>query len=71
MCGGILTVIADSTPGVTQNTFFQSLSLLDCLYCSNHHFSIFKNCFLQPVGFSDHSLISYSVFIENIRLKSA
>lgn len=48
-----------------------SLARLDRLYVFNHHVGIFKGCHIQPVGFSDHSLVSCSVFIKNIRLRSA
>ena len=47
-----------------------SLARLDRLYCFKHHFNVFKRCVIQPVGFSDHCLVS-SVFIKNVRLKSA
>ena len=50
---------------------FLSLARLDRLYCFTHHLNIFRRCHIQPVGFSDHALVSCSVFIKNIRLKSA
>lgn len=48
-----------------------SLARLDRFYCFKHHLNIFKRCCIQPVGFSDHFLVSCHVFIKNIRLKSA
>ena len=48
-----------------------SLARLDRFYCFKHHLNIFKRCFIQPVGFTDHFLVSCRVFIKNIRLKSA
>lgn len=44
---------------------------LDRLYCFKHHVGIFKECLLLPVCFSDHSVLSCSVFIAHMRLKSA
>ena len=48
-----------------------SLARLDHFYCFKHHFNIFKRCCIQPVGFSDHFLVSCHVFIKNISLKNA
>ena len=48
-----------------------SLARLDRLYCFKHHLNIFKMCFIQPVGFTDHCLVSCSVFIGNVCLKRA
>lgn len=38
------------------------------LYCSKHHFSLFKECNILPVGFSDHSMVTCSVFIANSQM---
>lgn len=48
-----------------------SMASLDCLYCFKHHFSVFNDCFLSPVGFSDHSLVYCSVFIKCVKPHSA
>lgn len=48
-----------------------SMARLDRFYCFKHNFNIFKECRILPVGFSDHSLVSCSVFISNVKPKSA
>ena len=50
---------------------FMSLARLDRLYCFKHHLNIFKECVIVPVGFSDHSLVLPTVFIANLKPKSA
>ena len=49
---------------------FFSMARLDRFYCFKHHFSIFKGCRILPVGFTDHSMVSYNVFIANVKHKS-
>ncbi len=48
-----------------------SLARLDRFYFFKHHLSIFKNCFITPVGFSDHSLVIGTVTLNSVKLKSA
>ncbi len=48
-----------------------SLARLDRFYCFKHHLNIFKNCFITPVGFSDHSLVIGTVTLNSVKLKSA
>lgn len=50
---------------------FLSLARLDRFYCFKHHFSVFSNCCISPVGFSDHSLVHCSVFIKCVKPQSA
>lgn len=47
------------------------MARLDRFYSVRHHFSIFKDCGILPVGFSDHSLVSWDVFIAEVKHKSA
>ncbi len=48
-----------------------SLARLDRFYCFKHHFSVFKNCHIVPVGVSDHSLVQCCFFIQNVKTSSA
>lgn len=48
-----------------------SLARLDRFYCFKHHLSTFKNCFIIPVGFSDHSLVICTVTLHSVKPKSA
>ncbi len=48
-----------------------SMARLDRFYCFKYHSSVIKTCAILPSGFSDHSLIICSVFIANIKSKSA
>ena len=48
-----------------------SLARLNYFYCFKHHFNIFKNCQIFPVGMSDHSLVQCTFHIQNITLHSA
>lgn len=48
-----------------------TLARLDRFYCFKHHFNVIKKCTILPVGFSDHCLVDCSVFIANIKFKSA
>lgn len=48
-----------------------SMARLDRIYCFKHHFSIFKDCRILPVGFTDHSLVLCRVFIRNMLPRSA
>lgn len=48
-----------------------SLARLDRFYCFRHHFSVFKNCRITPVGVSDHSLVQCTFFIQNVKTSSA
>uniref|UniRef100_A0A3B4TQD0 Reverse transcriptase domain-containing protein n=1 Tax=Seriola dumerili TaxID=41447 RepID=A0A3B4TQD0_SERDU len=48
-----------------------SMARLDRFYCFRHHFNVFKGCTISPVGFSDHSLLIASVFINNVKPNSA
>ena len=50
---------------------FFSMARLDRMYCFSHHFSIFKDCNILPVGFSDHAMVWSNVFIANVKHKSA
>lgn len=48
-----------------------SLARLDRIYSFKHDLSIFKDCQITPVGFSDHCLVHCSAFIKNVRVRSA
>ena len=48
-----------------------SLARLDRFYCFKHHFGVFKQCVITPVGFSDHCLVQCFVYIQNVKLHSA
>lgn len=48
-----------------------ALARLDRFYCYKFQFQCFKSCHICPVGFSDHSMVIISVFINSIRNKSA
>lgn len=48
-----------------------SLARLDRFYCFKHHFNVFKDCRIVPVGFTDHSLVLCDVFFKNVLPKSA
>lgn len=48
-----------------------SLARLDKLYVFKHHLSIFKRCFISPVGFSDHCLIGYVSSMNSVKPSSA
>ncbi len=48
-----------------------SLARLDRVYCFEHHINVFKGCSISPVGFSDHSLVQCSIFIKDVKCKSA
>lgn len=48
-----------------------SLARLDRFYGFRHQLSLFKKCAIIPVGFSDHSLVSCSLFLESVKPKSA
>ena len=50
---------------------FMSLARLDRFYCFKHQLNVFKGCVIVPVGFSDHSLVLCSIFIANLKPKSA
>ncbi|KAL2078927.1 hypothetical protein ACEWY4_024671 [Coilia grayii] len=52
------------------NNFF-SLARLDRFYCFKHQLSFFKTSSIFPVGFSDHSLVFCSFFLESVKPKSA
>lgn len=54
---------------VRENTI--SMARLDRFYCFKYHFNVIKKCEIVPSGFSDHSLVICSVFITNIKSKSA
>lgn len=41
-----------------------SLARLDRFYSFRHHHNVFKSCIINPVGFSDHSLIICCVFFQ-------
>lgn len=43
-----------------------SLARLNHIHCLQHYFNIFKTCRILPVGFTDHSLLLGSVFINKI-----
>ncbi len=45
-----------------------SLARLDRFYYFQHHLSIFKNCFITPIGFSDHSLVIGTVTLNSVKL---
>jgi hypothetical protein len=40
-------------------------------YCFKHHFNVIKKCVILPVSFSDHCLVECSIYIANIKPKSA
>lgn len=42
-----------------------SLARLDRFYSFKHQLSMFKNCFITPVGFSDHSLVICTVTLNS------
>lgn len=46
------------------------LARLDHFYCFKHLLNISKRCFIDPVVFSDHRLVSCHVFMKNIHVKS-
>jgi len=48
-----------------------SMARLDRLYCFKNQLNVIKKCEILPCGFSDHSLVICSVFITNIKPKSA
>lgn len=48
-----------------------SLARSDRFYGFNHDINVFKDCFINPVGFTDHCLVYCSDFIKIIRLNSA
>lgn len=48
-----------------------SMARLDRFYCFKHHFSVLKGCWILPVGFSDHCMVSCNVFIANLKHRSA
>ncbi len=48
-----------------------SLARLDRIYSVQYQRNIFKVSKIIPVGFSDHSLVFCSVFIKNVKCKSA
>lgn len=47
-----------------------ALARLDRFYCYNFQSQCFKSCHVCPVGFSDHSMVITSVYINSIRNKS-
>lgn len=50
-----------------QNTYNHSrgivltLAKLESSYSSKHHLNIFKRCFINPVSFNDHCLVSIGI----------
>lgn len=48
-----------------------SMARLDRFYCFKHHSNVVKNCFISPVGFSDHSLVVICVFLKCVKPSSA
>ena len=48
-----------------------SLARLDRFYGFKHQFSLFRNCSITPVGFSDHSLVVCSFSLNSVKPKSA
>ena len=48
-----------------------SLARLDRFYCFKHHFNVFRDCRIVPVGFTDHSLVFCDVHFKNVLPKSA
>lgn len=47
-----------------------TLATLDTFYCFKHPFRTFKNCFLDPVGFSHHNLVACTVTLDSVKPKS-
>ena len=41
------------------------------MYCFEHHINVFKSCAISPVGISDHSLVQCSIYIKDVKCKSA
>lgn len=48
-----------------------SLARLDRFYCFKHQNNVLKGCSIHPVGISDHSLVQVSIFIKDVKCKSA
>ncbi len=48
-----------------------SMARLDRFYCFKYNFNVVKNCFISPVGFSDHSLVVICVFLKCVKPSSA
>jgi len=48
-----------------------SLARLDRFYVFKHYLSTFKNCFISPVGFSDHSIVICTVTLHSVKPRSA
>lgn len=48
-----------------------SMARLDRFYCFKHQINILKSCSIHPVGISDHFLVQVSIFIKDVKCKSA
>lgn len=48
-----------------------SLARLDRLYGFKHQLNMFNKCYITPVSFSDHHLVSCKFFLNTFRFKSA
>lgn len=48
-----------------------SMARLDQIYCFKHQLQVMKSCCINPVAFSDHAMVTVTVFINGLKSKSA
>lgn len=48
-----------------------SLARLDRFYVFKHHLNVFNKCFITPLSFTDHSMVSCTFIVNSVKPKSA